>query len=293
MIWSDETYKIFGQSPETFKVTVESFEKMIHPDDYQKFLAEREAALKDNRGVDLEHRIVLPDNRVRWVHEISSAVKDETDKIVKITGTVQDITQRKKLQAQLTQAQKMESVGRLAGGVAHDFNNMLGVILGHVELALEKTGENYELNADLKEIQTAAQRSADLTKQLLTFARKDIICPRRLDLNDTVESMLNMLRRVIGEDIDLIWKPGASLWSVKMDPSQIDQILVNLCVNARDAIDRVGRLTIETGNHALEEKFCSRHPGSVPGEYVLLAVSDNGGGMDKNTLDNLFEPFFT
>ncbi|MCF8090351.1 MAG: PAS domain S-box protein, partial [Desulfotignum sp.] len=204
-----------------------------------------------------------------------------------------DITEQKKLQTQLHQAQKMESVGRLAGGVAHDFNNMLGVILGHVEFALEETEKTDNLYFDLKEIHKAAQRSADLTKQLLTFARKQTISPRQLDLNDTVESMLNMLRRLIGEDIDLVWQPAAHLWPVKMDPSQIDQILANLCVNARDAISGVGKLTIETGIKSFDEEYCKQHAGFAPGDFVLLAVSDNGCGMDKETLDNLFEPFFT
>jgi PAS domain S-box-containing protein len=201
--------------------------------------------------------------------------------------------EREKLQALLTQAQKMESVGRLAGGVAHDFNNMLGVILGHTELALERADENCSLYADLKEIQTAARRSADLTKQLLTFARKQIIEPKQMDLNDTVEGMLNMLRRLIGEDIDLIWTPAAHLWPVKMDPSQIDQILVNLCVNAQDAISGLGKVTIETGGYSFDQEYCSDHPGFIPGDFVLLAVGDNGCGMNKETLDNLFEPFFT
>jgi len=187
----------------------------------------------------------------------------------------------------------MESVGRLAGGVAHDFNNMLGVILGHTEFALEKGEKHYDLYADLKEIQTAAKRSADLTRQLLRFARKEIISPKQLDLNDNVESMLNMLRRLIGEDINLVWQPDAYLWPVKMDPSQIDQIIANLCVNAKDAIAGVGKLTIETGRHTFDAKYCKEHPGFIPGNFVLLAVSDNGCGMDKHTLDNLFEPFFT
>jgi PAS domain S-box-containing protein len=200
---------------------------------------------------------------------------------------------REKLQTQLNQAQKMESVGRLAGGVAHDFNNMLGIILGHTELALLKTDKDNDLVSDLNEIQKAAKRSADITKQLLAFARKDIISPKQLDLNDTVESMLNMLRRLIGEDIDLVWQPVSHLWPVKMDPSQIDQILVNLCVNARDAIAGVGKLTIETGRHTFDQEYCNEHPGFIPGDFVLLAVSDNGCGMDKETLDNLFEPFFT
>jgi signal transduction histidine kinase/ActR/RegA family two-component response regulator len=201
--------------------------------------------------------------------------------------------ENKRLEKMLNQAQKLESVGRLAGGVAHDFNNMLGVILGHTELALLQADEHHELHGDLKEIQKAAKRSADITKQLLAFARKQVISPRQLDLNDTVESMLNMLRRLIGEDIDLVWKPFAHLWPVKMDPSQIDQILVNLCVNARDAITGVGKLTIETGKKTFDEEYCKDHAGFFPGDFVLLAVSDNGSGMDKEVLDNLFEPFFT
>jgi PAS domain S-box-containing protein len=215
-------------------------------------------------------------------------------------SVVRDLSERKraeeekeKLQNQLNQAQKMESVGRLAGGVAHDFNNMLGVILGHTELALLQINEDNDLYSDLIEIQKAAKRSANTTKQLLAFARKDIISPKKIDLNDTVESMLNMLRRLIGEDIDLVWKPSTHLWSVKMDPSQIDQILVNLCVNARDAIDGVGKLTIETGKKTYDEEYCKEHAGFIPGDFVLLAVSDNGCGMDKDILGNLFEPFFT
>jgi PAS domain S-box-containing protein len=217
-----------------------------------------------------------------------------------ILSITRDITEREKareekekLQAQLTQAQKMESVGRLAGGVAHDFNNMLGVILGRTELALLKADETHDLHADLKEIQAAAARSAEITKKLLAFARKQTIAPRQLDLNDTVESMLNMLRRLIGEDIDLVWQPYFDLLPVKMDPSQIDQILANLCINARDAIDGVGKLTIETGRKRFDEEYCNEHAGFVSGDFVLLAVSDNGCGMDKDTLDNLFEPFFT
>ncbi len=211
-----------------------------------------------------------------------------------------DITARKraeeeweKLHAQLAQAQKMESVGRLAGGVAHDFNNMLGVILGHTELALGRVGPDEPLRSDLEEIGRSARRSADLTRQLLAFARRQTIAPKVLDLNETVEGMLTMLRRLIGEDIDVAWKPGDELWPVMMDPSQIDQVLVNLCVNARDAIAGVGKVTIETDNAVLEEEYCAGHEGFVPGDYVLLAVSDDGRGMDAETLSHIFEPFFT
>jgi signal transduction histidine kinase/ActR/RegA family two-component response regulator len=198
-----------------------------------------------------------------------------------------------RLGAQLQQAQKMESVGRLAGGVAHDFNNMLGVILGHAELALGQLSPDEPLHADLQEIRKAAIRSADLTRQLLAFARKQTVAPRVLDLNETVSGMLSMLHRLIGEDLDLQWQPKAGLWPIKMDPSQIDQILANLCVNSRDAIVGVGRIAIETGHATFTEDACASQADVVPGDYVLLAVSDNGRGIDKDTLSHLFEPFFT
>jgi PAS domain S-box-containing protein len=211
-----------------------------------------------------------------------------------------DVTERKraeaeaeKLQNQLTQAQKMESVGRLAGGVAHDFNNMLGVILGYSEIALNKVAADQPIYSALQGIQQAAQRSADLTRQLLTFARKQTVAPKVLDLNDTVASMLNMLRRLIGENIDLVWLPDESLGAIKMDCTQIDQILANLCVNARDAIGDTGRIAIETGNVVFDAAYCASHAGFTPGEYVLLMLSDNGCGMDRETISHLFEPFFT
>jgi PAS domain S-box-containing protein len=214
--------------------------------------------------------------------------------------TALDITERKKaeegkdkLQAQLLQAQKMESVGRLAGGVAHDFNNMLNVILGYTELSMEKLAPLDPVQADLKEILSAARHSADITRQLLAFARKQIIAPKVLDLNNTVEDMLKMLRRLIGEDIDLAWLPGKNLGRINMDPSQLDQILANLCVNARDAITGVGRVSIETANATFGSDYCSDHSWCIPGDFVLLAVTDTGCGMDTKTVDQIFEPFFT
>jgi two-component system, cell cycle sensor histidine kinase and response regulator CckA len=222
-----------------------------------------------------------------------SPVRDTSDRIVNYVSVNRDITEHLRLAAQFQQAQKMEAVGLLAGGVAHDYNNMLTVILGYADLALKKVDPAQPLHGNLEQIIKAAKRSADITRQLLTFARKQTIIPVALDLNQAVESMLKMLRRLIGEDIDLAWLPMGGLCQVKIDPVQVDQILANLCVNARDAISNVGKVTIETGNAVFDETYCALHAGFVPGEYVLLAVSDDGCGMDKETLDQIFEPFFT
>lgn len=197
------------------------------------------------------------------------------------------------LEGQLVQAAKMESVGRLAGGVAHDFNNMLGVILGHAELALEQLDRTHPVFNDLVEIRQAAERSANLTRQLLAFARKQTVTPKPLDLNKTIEGMLQMLKRLIGENIELIWKPGDLSDLLLIDPSQVDQILANLCVNARDSIRDMGKVTIETGAVSFDEAYCNDHTDHLPGSFVMLSVSDTGCGMSAETLDCIFEPFFT
>ena len=248
----------------------------------------------------LEKRYLRKDGTVIQAMVSSICVRKPDGAADYFVALVQDITDRRRaeeeremLQAQLAQAQKMESVGRLAGGVAHDFNNMLGVILGHAELAMRGVDRSHPVFDRLQQIHKAAERSADLTRQLLAFARKQTVAPRVLDLNETVEGMLKMLRRLIGEDIDLVWLPGKNLKPVWVDPSQIDQILANLCVNARDAIGDRGKVTIETGNVVFDEAGCSGHAGCVPGDYVMLAVSDDGCGIDREILDRLFDPFFT
>jgi two-component system, cell cycle sensor histidine kinase and response regulator CckA len=244
----------------------------------------------------------------RWQHKngqiidvlMSSSPIYPPDLTREITFTVLDITARKKaeaekekLQAELLQAQKMESIGRLAGGVAHDFNNMLSVIIGHTELSAMQIDPNAPIQDGLREIKKAAERSADLTRQLLVFARKQMTNPIMLDLNEVVAGMLKMLRRIIGENVELIWMPKKDLWPAKIDPTQVDQIVANLTVNARDAIPGVGKITIETANAFVDEVYCSNHPGSVPGEYVMFALSDTGQGMTKDIQARMFEPFFT
>ncbi len=230
---------------------------------------------------------------------ISTALIKDRD-ADKVLVTITDITdqkqvqgEREKLRERLLRVQKIEAVGQLAGGVAHDFNNMLAVILGHSEMALEQTNPEDKRYFDLQEIIKAASRSADITRQLLAFARKQTVNPKVLDLNDTISNMLKMLQRLIGEDIDLAWMPGHHLWSVEIDPSQVDQMLANLAVNARDAIEGIGKVTIETANVVFDGATCTDREEFAPGEYVLLAVTDTGAGMNEEVMDHIFEPFFT
>jgi len=270
----------------------------IDSENNKKHMPERMAQLMTNNVILFEGEHTRKDGSVLPTEVSAKVVTHEDNGIIQsfirdVTELRQVVEEKVKLQQQLLQSQKMESVGRLAGGVAHDFNNMLGVILGHSELAMNRLDASHPLYASLKNIHTAAERSADLTRQLLAFARKQTVVPKVLDLNETIGGLVNMLARLIGEDIDLAWRPGRNLGAIKMDPSQIDQILVNLCVNARDAIGDTGKVTIETNPASFDESYCAMHTDFVPGEYVFLAVSDNGCGMSPETVSHLFEPFFT
>ena len=265
------------------------------------FIENDRKAMQAGRPVSNEEWVTFADDGRRVLLEtIKTPMYDKEGNFIGVLGIGRNITERKRgeeervgLQNQLIQAQKMESIGRLAGGVAHDFNNMLSVILGYSELALKQLDQKDTLYEDIGQIHNAAIRSTEITRQLLAFARKQNISPVALDLNETVEGMLKMLRRLIGEDIDLAWLPETSLWPVMMDPSQVDQILANLCVNARDAIEGVGKITIETHTQSLDGAYCDEHTGFVPGDYVVLAVSDDGCGMNFDTVAKIFEPFFT
>ncbi|MEI7639707.1 MAG: PAS domain-containing protein, partial [Syntrophus sp. (in: bacteria)] len=300
MIWDDRMLELYGLTHENFPGGVEAWEQGLHPDDSSRAVEECQAALRGERDFDTEFRVRHPDGTVVHIKADGLVLRDEKGKPLRMIGLNTDITKSKQeqeekanLEAQIQQSHKMESVGRLAGGVAHDFNNKLGVILGYTEMALDQVEPTLPLHADLEQIRTAANHAADLTRQLLAFARKQTVAPKVLDLNKTVTSMLKMLQRLIGENIHINWQPDANLWPVKVDPSQIDQILTNLCINARDAISDVGKMTIETGKCSFDEDYCAAYTGFLPGEYVLLAVSDNGCGMDKETLSHLFEPFYT
>ncbi|MCB2183759.1 MAG: response regulator [Desulfobulbaceae bacterium] len=299
--WSDALFDLLQyEKSETFDYAGINA-KIYHPDDVERItrwlgncIASGTEELTPN-----EYRVIRKDGQILFVRTVG-VIQQRVGKKPKIFATVQDITERiqmdkerENLKVQLFQAQKMESVGRLAGGVAHDFNNMLSIIIGYAEFGMENVKPGDPLHTDLVEIMNAAERSKDITRQLLAFARQQTIAPKVLNLNDAIENMLKMFRRLIGEDIDLAWRPAPDVWSVKIDPSQVDQILVNLCVNARDAIADVGKVTIETQNMSIDEDYSALHPDFFPGEYVLLTVSDDGYGIATENLDMIFEPFFT
>ncbi|MFW5739594.1 MAG: PAS domain-containing protein, partial [Myxococcota bacterium] len=304
MYWTEGTYRLHDfeasdflpGSPEHIARSVACYD----PEDRPGLLRAFEKCRAEGQPYDLECGFTTFAGRKLRVRTQGRAVW-ESGRIVKVMGNIKDVTdearmkeEQQRLSDELAHAQKMEAVGRLAGGVAHDFNNVLNVILGNLELVLEDLpdhGERQdELREELHDAQSAAWRAADLTRQLLAFARKQTITPTLHDLNDSAQSVLRMLRRLIGEDVELLWKPSRPLPPVRMDPAQIDQILANLIVNARDAIGRgVGRITVETHASDIEEE----HDECPPGRYIELSVRDDGCGMDKDTMDRIFEPFFT
>lgn len=277
----------------------EEFIKVYTPESQRLLVDAVGAAIQDWKSWHLELELDGQDAERRWVWSEGRAevIDGET---VRLFGAVRDLRaekvaerERQKLQEQLIQAQKMESVGRLAGGVAHDFNNILSVILGHAELAMGDVEAGTQLFEDLAEIKQAAERSAALTQQLLAFARRQPIMPRKVNVNETIGGMVNMLRRLIGEQISLDWISEPNLWDVYVDPAQVDQILANLCVNARDAIGGPGTVEIHTQNVQLWGDRSEDLGELAPGEYVCLTVKDNGVGISSEDLPHVFEPFFT
>lgn len=258
------------------------FVRLIHGTQCYGYLA---VSLEHRLGVDEEERNLFAEMAGDLAYALHVLSLDEAREASE--------RERKSLEEQLMQSQKLEAIGRLAGGVAHDFNNILLAIMSYSEMLVESLPEGSESREFAREIAQGADRAAALTRQLLAFARKQDISPRVLDLNETVAGMLNMLSRLIGEDIDLLWKPAHDIGPVRMDPSQIDQILANLIVNARDAIQGAGKITIETAMVDFDAAYCEQRPGYIPGQYVLLAVSDNGMGIEKRALPYIFEPFFT
>jgi PAS domain S-box-containing protein len=291
--WSETLEAQYGLPPGTFGGTFEAFVERIHPDDRASVLETVEKAMKVGADFSVEYRTIRPDGAVRWLSGAGRVQLGEQGEPVRAIGISLDITERHALEAQYQQAQKMEAVGRLAGGVAHDFNNLLTAILGYCELLLADSQLGGSQQADLEEIQKAGARAAGLTRQLLAFSRKQIIEPTVLDLNAVVLDIQGMLGRLIGEDVKVVVGPAAELGSVKADRGQVEQIVMNLAVNARDAMPKGGTLTIATSDVELDEDYAATHIGVTPGSYVALTVTDTGTGMTPQVQARLFEPFFT
>jgi PAS domain S-box-containing protein len=267
--------------------------KHLHPDDAERALLAFRAASGTGESQEFEYRAVAADGRAVWLRAMIQVIADPGGSVRKLRGFMVDITERKGLEDQFRHAQKMEALGRLAGGVAHDFNNLLTVIVGQAHFLRARAARQESLAREVGVIEQAAGRGAELTRQLVAFGRKQVLAPKVLDLNTVVSSMAAMLKRVIGEHIELVTRLDADLWSVNADPGQIEQVILNLAVNARDAMPHEGQLSIETSNVDTDSRAQGGRPAARSGQYVALTVRDTGAGMDKTTQARIFEPFFT
>ena len=290
--WSASLAPLFGLTPEQAPTTQGQFFALIHPDDRRAIEDALEKASVERSELSVEFRAIWPDGSLHW-NAGRARVLFEDGHPVKLLGVGIDIGHQKQLEEQFRQAQKMEAVGQLAGGVAHDFNNLLTAVLGNANLLQEEPNLSEIVRDEITEIVKAAERAAGLTRQLLAFGRKQVLQPTIVDLNALVADMGHMLRRLIGEHIQLSTALAPSLARVRADSSQLEQVILNLAINARDAMPTGGRLSIETANVDIDDSYSSSHVGVRTGQYVMLAVSDTGTGMDEETKTHLFEPFFT
>ena len=303
-IWrsSEELDRIFGIDEAFDRTALVGWAGLVHPDDRAAATTHLSVEVMGHgQPFDHEYRILRHNDGVeRRVHGLGRLEFDADGRPVKLLGTIQDVTdrteaelERTRLESQLAHAQKMESIGRLAGGVAHDFNNFLQGMLGYLDFCRDDLEPDHPVRAHIDEIAINAQRSADLVRQLLAFARKQNIVPMIIDPNATLAGMQKMLRHLLGRDIDVEWAPGVDIGSIRMDASQFDQVVANLAINARDAMGGRGLLSIRTGSVTVDEPFCAEHEGASPGMYVTIAFGDDGCGMDAETRAHVFEPFFT
>lgn len=288
---SPQVEAILGYTQQEWLEKSKNWANIIHPDDLSTVL-EAEMASTHGEPFQAEYRAKRKDGREVWLNDTGVVVQGSNSHPV-MEGIIVDVTDRKLLETQLQQSRKMEAVGRLAGGIAHDFNNLLTIITGYTDLALSRSGVPLELRSDIERIENAAGRAAALVRQLLAFSRKQVLQPKTLDLNAIVVNMDKLLRRLIDDNIEMITRVEETLGKVKADPAQIEQVIMNLVVNARDAMPKGGRLVLETYNVELDAKYAVDHVTVKPGQYVMLAVSDTGIGMDAETVAHIFEPFYT
>ncbi len=294
-VWRSQSFwERLGYPPRDTEPDMVAWKDLLHPEDRDRVWNGFQTALARHAdSYEVEYRFRRVDASYAVVLDRAHIVYAENGQPTRAIGAVTDLSDRRELEDQFRHAQKMEAVGRLAGGVAHDFNNLLMVITTYTEMMQEQLGHENGFRKHLAQVQKAAERASALTRQLLAFSRKQVLLPRIIDMNDVVEDSLKLIQRLIGEDIELSVSLGKALWAVKADPGQIVQVLMNLCVNARDAMPNGGKLTIGTENCSFDVKAAKEHRGFVPGKYAALFVRDTGTGMTKEVQTRLFEPFFT
>jgi len=288
---SPQVETMFGFSAEEWLMDSRAWTQHVHPEDHKIVEAAEEACQRGER-FQAEYRVTRKDGRVIWVSD-TAVVVEGSGKHPLMEGIIVDITERKQLETQLQQARRMEAIGRLAGGIAHDFNNLLTIIKGYTELALRRPKISPELQADVERIEDASERASTLVRQLLAFSRRQVLQPKLVDLNSIVMGLDKLLRRLMDEGIMMSTVPGKDIGTIKADPGQMEQVIMNLVVNARDAMPKGGRLTVETANIDLDAAYASDHVTVKAGRYVMLAVSDTGTGMSPETVAHIFEPFYT
>jgi two-component system cell cycle sensor histidine kinase/response regulator CckA len=295
LVWDQTLRQLYGLSPEQKVSSYEEFLALIHPDDRAFVTESVRRVLQEGGDLDYEFRVILPDGRVRWIADQGEVRRDEQGRPVFMGGVCTDVTERRTTEERLRQAHRMESVGRLAGGVAHETNNQMSVVLGSAEFILQRRDVPEAVRADVEFIQKAAERTAAITSQLLAFSRRQILRPEVLDLNQLVIRWEPVLRRLMGEDYTVQLRLPKDQSFVRADPGQLEQVLLNLALNARDAMPRGGVLMMETFHTRLTSDYARRKPDTTvrPGAYAVLAVSDTGHGMDRETMSHVFEPFFT
>ncbi len=287
---SPQVERVLGHRPQTWTAEL-GWKDVIHPDDLDRVQAARRVAVDTGRSYEMEYRMLAADGRPVWVRDTGAVVMAD-GRPVKLCGVIAAIAERKDLEAQLHQATKMEAVGKLAGGIAHDFNNFLTIIMGYSELLLTRMTLTDPSRPDVEEIKKAGSRAAALTQQLLAFSRRQVLMPKVLDINAVIDGMSTMLQRLVGEDINLVTNLDRDIGRVNADPGQLEQVLMNLVVNARDAMPKGGKLTIETGRTDFSSQR-GQLQDLPPGRYVQVNVTDTGFGMDAATQARIFEPFFT
>ncbi len=295
LTWDDGMRLLYGLGSGEDITQFEDFLQRVHPEDRAFVSAGVQQAVEATGGLDYEFRIVLPDGRIRWLADQGRVLRDQAGRLLCMTGVCLDITDRRHIEERLRQSQRMDSVGQLAGGIAHEANNMMSVVLGCADYVLQRTDLQPAVREDVEQIWRAAKRTAGITQQLLAFSRRQVLQPQVLDLNTTVRNLESILSRTVGETRGLRMHLSPDLGKVRADPGQLEQVLINLTLNARDAMPEGGRLTIETMKVVLDEAYAEGKSVATlrPGEFVLLAVSDTGHGMDRGTLSRIFEPFFT